>query len=142
MSQGLTIEALQELRRNMISAEQAEQGLADDTRPTVQITTAAQERSGRVAINMTLPEIRIMQLCYPHMYVGSNAEHVEENIKAMKRALEQKFYGDAQCALQAVRLTISNILGIGSTDQCQINEALDILSEKLQLRANVDITEL
>jgi len=83
-------------------------------------------------VNLCLPEIRTGQFC--------PSERTEETIKAMKTTLDQKFYGDAKCALQAMRLIINNT--VGQAHRQDLLCALDRIKEKLQLRANLDLTQL
>jgi hypothetical protein len=109
----------------------------DDTRPTVQLIAEEQRWSGRVTLTLTLPEIRLMQLCYPGVYDG---DMVGETVAAMKKELDQKLYGDAQRAVEALRHSLRHIYGVA--DRTALIEAINTIEEKLQLRANLDITEL
>ena len=77
------------------------------------------------------------KLCYPHMYEGNE---VEETIKAMKTTLDQKFYGDAKCATQAMRLIINNT--VGQLHRHALLCALNTVEEKLQLRTNLELTQI
>ena len=83
-------------------------------------------------MTLCLPEIHAVQFC--------PSEHTEETIKAMKNALDQKFYGDAKCATHAMWLIINNT--VGQAHRTELLQGLRTIEEKLQLRTNLDLTQL
>jgi acetolactate synthase small subunit len=86
---------------------------------------------------MSLPEIRVMQLCYPHGYTGNM---VEEEVVAMKATLDQKFYGDARSHLNIMRYEIHD-LSEGHA-RASLLALVENIENALSLRANLDLTEL
>jgi len=110
----------------------------DDTRPTVHVRTSFNPPRDQLMIHVRLPEIVIGQMLDG---TGISSETVEETIKQMKIALDQKFYGDARCALHGLRLLASNIAEY-STDRVALRDAINIVEEKLQLRTSLCLTQL
>ena len=94
--------------------------------------------SGGLDIRVELEEQRLFRR------VGSayvNAAAVEETIKQMKTEMDHLFYGDARCALRGLRLLASNIAEY-STDRVAFRDAINTVEEKLQLRTDLDLTQL